>query len=161
MEHINSKRSLQVAVLTSERIIKYTLLETRWNVFTELKSGISVGEKASPLFLRSGWAFDDCDKGPQCDAPPSHPTFQSLFLWLHESALCVVLSFGTAFSPCDCVSNQCFCPPAMTMRAAWPMWHAPRGWWPVCTGKWRNPSPLTLRIPTVMMTSPSLPTCLQ
>lgn len=41
------------------------------------------------------------------------------------------------------------------------MWHAPRGWWPVCTGKWRSPSPLTLRTPTVTTMSLLLPTCLQ
>lgn len=68
---------------------------------------------------------------------------------------------GKPSVPVTVLPNQCFCPPAMTTKAAWPMWHAPRGWWPVCTGKWRSPSPLTLRTPTVMMMSLSLPICLQ
>lgn len=61
----------------------------------------------------------------------------------------------------ETASHQCLSSPAMTMRAASPTWHAPRGWWPAYTGKWRSPSLLTLKTPTVMMMSPSLPTCLR
>lgn len=113
----------------------------------------------SPQFFRAGWGFEDCDKGPQSDVPPGHPP-SNLFLWPYEPVPCVVLSVGKAFSPSNCVLSSVLSP-AMIMRAAWPMWHAPREWWPVCTGKWRNPSPSTLRTPTVMMTSLLLPTCLQ